>query len=249
MKKIDILSVAGYAGVFIALIGSLFLMGGTLKELFEPGGLVIAYFGATMGLFVTLRIKDAKTLFKILKNVFVYQQVDYEGLIKELVRYSTIARKEGVLALEREAQNLTDPFLKKALQMAVDGMSPEVIDSILSTEIKLMQERHANNKGIFDTLATFCPAFGMLGTIMGLSLTLAALHDPKEIGHRMAGSLMSTFYGVIGCYAIFGPIAKKLEKRSKEEILIKRVVIRGLMSIQAGDSPRLTDDKLHAFLK
>jgi chemotaxis protein MotA len=247
-RSIDYITIAGYFGIAMAFGAGLFFGHGHVKEIWDMAGLSMAFGGATFGLITQFTKQDLKNFFRVLKKVFVVETMDYSMLIRDLVRYATIARKEGIMAIERETATIQDPFLRKALQLAVDGTSPDVIDQLLTTEMRQIEERHSTGKAIFDTLATFCPAFGMLGTIMGLVLVLKGLDNPKDIGPRMAVALLSTFYGVAGCYAMFTPIAKKLEKRSREEMLAKRLIIRGIMSIQAGDGPRMVQSKLEVFL-
>jgi chemotaxis protein MotA len=247
-RSIDYITIAGYLGVALAFAGGLIFGHGSIREIYDLAGLAMAYGGATFGLITQFTRQDLKNFFKVLKKAFIVETIDYSALIRDIVRYATIARREGIMAIEREAAAITDPFLKKALQLAVDGTSPDVIDSLLTTEMRQIEERHSTGKAIYDTLATFCPAFGMLGTIMGLVLVLKGLDDPKSIGPRMAVALLSTFYGVAGCYAMFTPIAKKLEKRSKEELLSKKLILRGIMSIQAGDGPRMVQSKLEVFI-
>lgn len=249
MRKVDLLATIGFIGVFVAIFGGLFEFGGTFKHVIDVAALIIAYLGSAMALTTTMTVHDLKNFPKILRSVFFFQPIDMQKIIQDMVRFATIARKDGVLALEKEAQTINDEFLKKSLQMAVDGMSPDTIEAMMMLELRNMKERHDHGRKIFEVWAMLAPAFGMLGTILGLIMTLSRLDNPKSIGPAMAVSLLSTWYGVFACYGIFTPMAKKLEKRSAEEQLSKKLVLRGIISIQAGDSPRLVERKLEAFFR
>jgi chemotaxis protein MotA len=254
MRIFDILTVLGYIGIGCAFATGFFLAieelaPEKLRLIWDPAGFVMAFGGSSMGLLTQFTMDDLRSCLRVIRKAFVVEVMALEKIISDMVRYATIARKEGIMAIERETATVSDPFLRRALQLAVDGTSPDVIEQMLTTEVQCVEDRHFTGRSIVETMATFCPAFGMMGTIMALVLVLSSLDDPKSIGPKMAVALLTTFYGVTGCYAIFTPLAKKLEKRSKEEMLAKRLIIRGIMSIQAGDGPRMVESKLQVFLR
>lgn len=247
--KVDILLILGYVGILAMILIGLVLAEGSPKEIWSAEGFILAFGGATMGTMAMLSKAELKQVGRSLKIAFTEQKYDYEKLIQNFVNYATISRRDGILALESEASKTDDPFLRRALQMAVDGVDPDLVEDRLSIELASLEERHTRARSIFDTLATFSPAFGMVGTIMGLVLVLKGLDDPKQLGPRMAVALLSTFYGVFACYGVFTPVAKKLERKHKDENLYKQMIAKGIIWVESGDSPRVIESKLSAFLR
>jgi chemotaxis protein MotA len=184
----------------------------------------------------------------ILKHAFVTEQIDMIGLIQTLVSFAEKARREGLLALEEDASQLDDEFMRKSIQLVVDGTDPELVKSILDTEIGLLEERHSANKSYFDSIAELGPAFGMLGTLIGLIQMLGNLNDPSALGPGMAVALVTTFYGSILANMISIPLSKKLAQNSGREILCRELMVEGILSIQAGENPRIVEEKLKVFL-
>jgi len=169
-------------------------------------------------------------------------------LIVTLVQFSEKSRREGLLALEDDLDALDDPFLKKGLQLVVDGTDPELVRVVLETDIEQMAERHGTNKKLFDDFAGLAPSFGMIGTLLGLILLLANLSDKSMVGPYLSVALITTLYGAIVAYLILTPIATALDLLTIDEIVFKSVAIMGILSIQAGDNPRILKEKLVAFI-
>ena len=159
-----------------------------------------------------------------------------------------IARREGILALESHASEAEDEFLEKSVQLAIDGTAPELIKDILTTELAFMEDRHAMGQSILVAMGTYAPAFGMIGTLIGLVQMLATLDDPSKIGEGMAVALLTTLYGALLANMVFLPGAGKLKVRTSNELLAKELVIEGILSIQSGDNPRVVEQKLKAFV-
>jgi chemotaxis protein MotA len=202
-------------------------------------------FGATM---VANPIERSKMAGTILKRAFISEQIDLIGLIQTLVSFAEKARREGLLALEEDAGQLDDEFMRKSIQLVVDGTDPELVKSILDTDIGLLEERHAANKGFFDSIAELGPAFGMLGTLIGLIQMLGNLNDPSALGPGMAVALVTTFYGSILANMFAIPLGKKLIQCSNSEVLARELMVEGILSIQAGENPRIVEEKLKVFL-
>jgi chemotaxis protein MotA len=152
------------------------------------------------------------------------------------------------LALESHASEAEDEFLQKSVQLAIDGTAPELIKDILTTELAFMEDRHAMGQSILMAMGTFSPAFGMIGTLIGLVQMLATLDDPSKIGEGMAVALLTTLYGALLANVVFLPAAGKLKVRTSNELLAKELVIEGILSIQSGDNPRVVEQKLKAFV-
>ncbi len=159
-----------------------------------------------------------------------------------------IARREGILALEANTNEMKDEFMKKGMMLSVDGLEPSAIKDILDTEIVAIQERHKLGAEIFTSLGTFAPALGMIGTLIGLVQMLRTMEDPSTIGPAMAVALLTTFYGAVMANILFLPIAGKLKNRSGEEVLIKELMTEGIISIAKGENPRVIEQKLNAYL-
>lgn len=168
--------------------------------------------------------------------------------IKNIIDLSNTARKEGLLALEEAANNIDDPFLKKGVLLIVDGTDPELVRSILETELISIEGRHKNVIGFWDNVAAMGPAWGMIGTLIGLIKMLKDLNDPSTIGPSMAVALVTTFYGSMLANWIATPISTKLKGINDNEIMMKEVIVEGLLSIQAGENPRVIEEKLKSFL-
>ena len=162
--------------------------------------------------------------------------------------YAEVARRDGILALENVAGNIKDPFLVSGIQMAVDGTDPELIESILMSDLDAVEARHAEGKALFDNVGRFAPAFGMIGTLIGLVIMLQNMSDPSAIGPAMAVALLTTMYGAVLANLFALPMAEKLGVRSRKEVLLRMVIIKGVMSIQSGDNPRIVEQKLKTFL-
>ena len=171
-----------------------------------------------------------------------------EEIINTLVRYAEKARREGLLALEDEIASSSDEFLKKGIQLVVDGTDPELVKNILEIEIGFLEERHNENKGFWEAWGSLAPSFGLIGTVIGLIQMLSRLDDPSTVGPGMAVALLTTLYGALLAYFIFNPIAAKLGIRSQEEVMIRQVMVEGILSVQAGENPRIVEEKLKSFL-
>ncbi|WP_054031319.1 motility protein A [Desulfatitalea tepidiphila] len=205
--------------------------------------------GGTMGAtLINYPISDVVSMFRVTKNAFRQRTPNPLGIIPVMVDFAKRARKEGVLAFEKYIREIDDPFLSKAMQMAVDGLGNDAIEEVLNTEILWLEERHRLGAEIYATMGTFAPAVGMLGTIIGLVQMLMQMKDPSAIGAPMAVALLTTFYGTLLANFLFLPISGKLKVRSRQEILAKQMVVQGILAIQAGDNHRIVSEKLKAFL-
>jgi chemotaxis protein MotA len=171
-----------------------------------------------------------------------------EETIKKIIELSNIARKEGLLALEEAANEIEDEFLKKGVLLIVDGTDPELVRSILETELNCIEDRHGSKTSFWDNLAAMGPAWGMIGTLIGLINMLTKMEDVSSVGKNMAVALVTTFYGSIVANWICIPVSTKLKAKNAQEIMIKEVMVEGLLSIQAGENPRVIEEKLKSFL-
>ncbi len=243
----DIATILGIVLAFGLIVWSI-LLGGSLSGFIDMPSVAVVV-GGTMGaLLINFPLAKFLSMGQIFKKTFLFALDDPDGVIEKMVKYAERARREGMLALEEDSENETDPFLRKGLRLAVDGTDPQLLEKILETDVEQIENRHSEGAKILSAGGTFAPAFGMIGTLIGLVNMLSSLDDPTQIGAGMATALITTFYGAVMANAIFLPLAGKLETRSKEEMVIKEMVIEGIMAIQSGDSPRIVEEKLKSFL-
>jgi chemotaxis protein MotA len=235
--------VLGFACILAAIT-----MHGSLADFVDIPGALVAFGGSGSALFIMFPMKKVFGVFGVVKNCFLTKLPDPRLELTRLTQLATLARRDGLLALEKEVGNIKDPFLIRGLEMVVDGTSKDKLEEILTIELSCIQERHGVGKKIFDQLGASLPAFGMVGTLIGLIQMLGQLDDPSKIGAGMAVAMVTTFYGAFVANMVYLPLAGKLEARSKEETLLRELMIRGLVSLVEGDPPRSMESKLKAFL-
>ncbi len=243
----DIATIIGLAASF-GLVGWSIMSGGNLGGFLNLPAAAIVLGGTFGSLLVHFPMSRFSGLFQILRKTLVFVQPQPDAVIGKMVKYAERARREGMLALEDDSETEEDEFLRKGLRLAVDGTDPQLLEKILHTDLQQIENRHFEGAKILAAGGTFAPAFGMIGTLIGLVSMLSTLSDPAQIGAGMATALVTTFYGAVLANALFLPLAGKLETRSREELLNKEMVIDGIMAIQSGDSPRIVEEKLKSFL-
>ena len=224
------------------------MLGGDVQGFVDMPSVAVVIGGTFGALLINFPLAHIMGIAKLLKKTLLFKAEDPDAVISKIVKYAERARREGMLALEEESENEQDEFLRKGLRLAVDGTDPQLLEKILETDLGQVEARHAEGAKILGAGGTYAPAFGMIGTLIGLVNMLSALEDPTQIGAGMATALITTFYGAVLANAFFLPMQGKLETRSKEEMLIKYMVIEGIMAIQSGDSPRIVEEKLKSFL-
>ncbi|HKL76987.1 MAG TPA: motility protein A [Gammaproteobacteria bacterium] len=243
----DIATLIGLVASFgLVLLG--ILLGGTLTSFLNPAGALIVIGGTLGATLVSYPLQNVINAWRVARKAFIHKAEDPKDVISELLEYAQTVRKEGVLALEDRIESLENPFMKKGLQMAIDGQEPEVVETILQNEVERMEERHESGAAIMDTMGTLSPAFGMIGTLIGLVQMLQSMEDPSTIGPSMAVALLTTFYGALMANALFIPLAGKLRARSEEEVLNYHIITAGVRNIVAGENPRILEQKLLAYL-
>ncbi|MBU3949182.1 MAG: MotA/TolQ/ExbB proton channel family protein [Proteobacteria bacterium] len=243
----DIATVLGIVSAFGLVFIAIFIGGGIKLFIDVPSLMIVA--GGTLGAtMINYPLGEILGVFRVVKNAFFTNNVESEGLIRIFVGFANKVRREGLLALEGELAGLKDEFLKKGIQLSIDGLEPREIKNILETEIDFIRSRHRLGAEIFTTMGTYAPALGMIGTLIGLIQMLQSMDDPGKIGPSMSVALITTFYGAIMANIICLPIAGKLRTRSKEEMLSKEMVIQGVISLSNGDNPRILEEKLKVFV-
>ena len=244
------MDIATLIGLFLgwgAVLGSVILEGGELGGLvlFPPFLLVV---GGTLGATtISFPLQKIAGMVPVMKNAFFGAHESPGEVIRQMVEFARIARRDGILALESEVKDLHNRFLKTGVQLVVDGTPEETVRSILETEIMSMQERHGEGANLFATMGGYAPTMGVIGTVMGLVHMLHNMNDPGKMGPMIAAAFIATLYGVAFANLIFLPIAQKLKARTAEEVAAYEMMIEGILSIQSGDNPRIVEAKMTAF--
>lgn len=223
-------------------------LGGSLVIFWDIPSVAITVGGMLASTFVQFSLPQCLSIFSVIKKTFVTKIPTPTELTAKMVEYATINRRDGALALEQEVGKLKDTFFAKALQLIVDGQNPDDIRDFLSLEIQYMQDRHGVGKKILEYMGAAAPAFGMVGTLIGLVQMLRNLSSPDQIGAGMAVALLTTFYGAVMANLIFLPLAGKLGLYSKAETTAKEMIVEGICSIAKGDNPTIVREKLQVFL-
>jgi chemotaxis protein MotA len=244
---VDIATIIGVVGA-LGLIVWAILMGGSLILFVNVPSMIMVMGGTVMAIMTNYPLPKVIGMGGIIMKTIMAEANDPAELIQRLVKYAEQARKEGMLALEEHSENEENDFLRKGLRLAVDGTDPALLQRILETDIEQQQKRHLEGKKILDAGGVYAPAFGMIGTLVGLVNMLANMEDPSTIGVGMAVALLTTFYGAVLANCIFIPMAGKLGLRSAEEVIVREMIIEGVMGIQSGDSPRIVEEKLKSYL-
>ena len=245
----DISTLIGFVIALFSLLFSIHHTAGEKWYVFVSPGEMLIVFGTTIGaLFVTFKLNDVFAAFKAALRIFIAPKEDPEGTIGQIVKCAEVARKDGILALEPIAQQVTDPFLSQGLRLAIDGTDPDSIETILQNKLDSMEVRHNRSKFFYEVAGRACPTFAMCGTLIGIIFMLQSLEDPKKIGTGLGAAMVATLYGAVGANLLFLPIAEKLKNQHGDEMLSRKIIIQGIVSIQAGDNPGIVEEKLMTFL-
>ncbi len=240
-------TVIGLAIGTVAIIMSI-LLGGSLLGFVDAPSFAVVIGGTIATFFTDFSMPEVKSIPKILGIAMKPETSPMKETIDQLVDMSEKARREGILAIEKVINEITDPFMKGGLRLAVDGSEPEAIEESMATEMENIEKRHKQNHAILEAAGTFAPAYGMIGTLIGLVNMLANMSDPASIGPAMAVALLTTLYGAIIANVVFLPIKGKLEGRTTNELTQKELIIAGVIGIQGGDNPRMLKAKLETYL-
>ena len=247
----DIATLIGIVLGFVMVIFGIISSGGVSAitgSFIDIPSVIITFGGSISCLIASYTLKEFISNLKGTAVAFKDPKLDHGATIAQIINLSNVARKEGLLALEEIASNMEDEFMKKGVLLIVDGTEPELVRGILETELNNMDERHRGVAGFFDTWGLMGPAWGMIGTLIGLINMLKKLDDMAMIGPNMAVALLTTLYGSLIANWFCAPIANKLKGINAREYQMKEIIIEGLLSIQAGENPRVIEEKLKSFL-
>jgi chemotaxis protein MotA len=246
-SKFDVMVAAGLGGVVVSFVFGVITSQGNFMSFISVPSLIIVVVG---GLVATMISYSGKTFpYLIAGFQIVFQDRDYSkpGIVKQMVDISKIVRKSGFLAVEETLETLEDQYMKKGLQLVIDGMEPDVITEIMELEVDALAERHSKVIGAFGAYGEFLPAFGMIGTLIGLIIMLADLSDSAALGAGMSAALITTLYGALFANGLIIPIQKKLQDMSATELEVMDMVLKGVLDIQTGVSPRFLEEKLLSY--
>ena len=234
---------SGLLLVFIAIFS-----GAGAHTFLNYNAVIIVMGGTLAATFANFPLKEVVSVLTVIRKAFMNTAPVFRDLMINLVNMSRSARRDGILALEQMISETDDDFLRKSVQLAVDGTEPETIRGILETEIANQEERHRVGQSIMKSMGAYAPAFGMIGTLIGLIQMLQTLDDPTNIGAGMSVALVTTFYGSLLANLFFLPIAGKLSTLSAQEISQKDMILEGVLSIQQGENPRIVEERLISFI-
>jgi chemotaxis protein MotA len=244
----DIATIIGLVGSFGMMVMSIYTSGGAIGAIMDLPSFLMVVVGSYFALMTSVPLSEALGLFKIMGKTFNVPNFGEATIVTKLMSFSDKARREGLLALEDELDDLDDEFMKKGLRLVVDGTDAAIIRDLLEIEIDQMQARHSSKFGVLTQWSALAPGFGMLGTVVGLINMLKNQEDKASIGPNMALALVTTLYGSIVANVVLLPVLSKLRGQDGGEAHAKEMVLEGILSIQAGDNPRTLQLKMMAYL-
>lgn len=244
----DLATLAGLLLAIISFLGAFILEGGSLGMLMVLTAAIIVFGGTIAATVMSFTLDDIRRLPYFVKRVFVNQRLDYHSMLELLVGMTDKARREGFLSLENDLETIDNEFLIRGLQLVIDGTSPELTEEILELEIEAYEARENVGSEMFMTAGGYAPTIGIIGTVMGMVNVLSSLSKPEELGAHVAVAFLATLYGIISANILFIPFSSKLKIITRRETQLKEMILTGILSIQAGDNPRVLREKLTIFL-
>ncbi len=243
----DLATVIGAILGVSVIIGTI-MYEGQLKIFFNIPAIAIVFGGMTCATMIHFSMKQFLGIFSVIKKTLFTKTSPPDEVIQQMGNYAAISRRDGALALEQEVPRIKSGFMKKGIQMIIDGKPEEDMRKVMELEIQYMQERHAIGKKILDFMGASCPSFAMVGTLIGLISMLSHMQSPDQIGHGMAVALVCTFYGATMANLIFLPLGGKLGLHSKAETISMEMVMEGVCAIARGENPTVIREQLQVFL-
>ena len=244
----DLSPIFGIAAGLAAIVTSVFLAKSSLMVYVDMPSFFTTVVGSICAMVVAHGLGRFASMMKWIRVVLRKKTWQDERIIAQLVAFSEKARREGLLSLEEEMEQIDDEFIRKGLQLVVDGTDPEIIRTILYSDVDQVNSRHQEAVNFFGDWASMAPAFGMIGTLLGLVAMLRLITDKESVGRNMALALITSLYGAIMCYLVFTPFKRVLKDKNDGELAMREMVIEGILSIQSGDNPRIVEEKLVTFL-
>ncbi|MBM3745546.1 MAG: flagellar motor protein [Acidobacteria bacterium] len=247
--KPDLATLSGLVLAVGGIVGGLILEGGKVQEILQPTAALIVFGGTIGAVMVTVPLHVFLGAGKRLMAVFFEKQETPQVVIEELIGYATKARKNGIVALEHEAEQVEDPFLRKALNLAVDGTDLQEIRKMMELEIGVDEHHHEAEAKVFEAAGGYAPTIGIIGAVLGLIQVMKHLADIEEVGHGIAVAFVATIYGVGSANILFLPAANKIRARAHQAMQIKELILEGIIGIVEGLNPKLIRTKLEAYAR
>ncbi len=244
----DIATIVGLILGFGLILVSIAIGGSGLGVFIDTPSMLIVFGGSIAALLINFPLSSCLSTLSVIKKAFLFKLPESQQVILTFKELATVVRKDGMLALEQELEKIDDSFMKRGLEIVISGATESQIRGVLETELSAIEARHASGKQLVDSTGAAAPAFGMIGTLIGLVQMLQSLDDPSKIGGGMAVALLTTLYGAVIANVVCLPLAGKLETRSKEEVRIRELMITGLVGLAEGLAPRAIEDNLVAYL-
>lgn len=246
------MDLSSLVGLILALVGifvGMAMKGVSPAALYVPAAMLIIFVGTIGAVAISSPTRDLKNVGKMFGVIFGNKKhTTNEEAIEQLVRFAEIARREGLLALEKMVNEIEDPFLKRGIVMINDGVTTEFIEEALLEDIYATEERHASNAQVFTQAGTYAPTLGVLGAVVGLIAALGDMNDIEKLGHAIAAAFVATVFGIFTGYVLWHPFANKLRQKSKIEMETRYLIIKGLVAMQNGENPRILREKLLSYL-
>ncbi len=246
--SIDLATIIGLSIAVVGILGGQALEGGHIQSLIQPTAALIVLGGTFGACFVQFPLNVAIGSFKALLKAFQQPKVNNRAIIQDIIRLANKARKEGVISLEADAQKIEDPFLKRALTMAMDGVEPKVLRETMELEINNLEEEADQPIKFWSAAGGYSPTIGIIGAVLGLIHVMENLSDPSKLGGGIAVAFVATVYGLVTANLIYIPMAGKLKLKSQSLMVAKEIMLVGVIGILEGENPRLIDDKLRSYL-
>lgn len=248
MKKLDRMTPIAVGGALGAVLFSMVMDGSNPMVLFKPAPLILVFVGTAMAAAAGFMKNDVTNIKNVVKQAMGSPEHSPEEDIARMVQLAELARREGLLALEKAASEVDDPFFRKGVELTVDGMDPEEIEDIMEGELRAIKERHRMGAKFFQDMGGFSPTLGIIGTVVGLIHVLANLNNPNTIGPAIGSAFTATLWGVMAANLFWLPISNKLKRATELELHGKRMIMDGLLAVQAGNSPRMIRARLQSYL-
>jgi chemotaxis protein MotA len=248
MKKLDRMTPIAVGGALGAVLFSMVIEGSNPMVLFKPAPLILVFVGTAAAAAAGFMKNDVQNIKNVIKEALGTPEHSPEEDITRMVQLAELARREGLLALEKAAEDVDDPFFRKGVQLTVDGVDGEEIEDILEGEMRAIRERHKMGAKFFQDMGGFSPTLGIIGTVVGLIHVLGNLNDPNSIGPAIGSAFTATLWGVMAANVFWLPIANKLKRATELELHGKRMIMDGLLAVQAGNSPRMIQARLQSYL-
>jgi len=244
----DLTSLIGPLAGLALILGAFLMEGGDIPSLIQVSAAMIVYGGTFGAVVFSFTQEQLISAVMATQRVFFSQHVEFKEIIAEIVRYATKARKEGVIVLEKEAKHASDPLIRLGLEAVSDGADPSLVRDLMETQLSQMEANSTSDLKVWEAGGAYAPTFGIIGAVMGLINVMKNLADPSSLGAGIAVAFVATIYGLIGANLVFIPMSTKIKNKDHHMFVSKQMIIEGILSIQAGESPALIERKLNAFI-